>query len=167
MDQVGYDTYCKLLDEVIKEQRGIVTEEEQDVQIEINVSSYIPDEFIENSSQKIEIYQDIALCRNEKDIEDIIDEIIDRYGKLPKEVNNLIEVARIKNMAREVGITKISQKEKGIVFYFNPNRFKMEIVDVLIKKYPNRIKFSPGANPYITYKLLNEDILKEIKEFLA
>ena len=80
MEQVGYDTYCKLLDEVIKEEQGIEqTVEVQDIQIDLNVSSYIPDEYIENSSQKIEIYQDIALCRTDEDIENIIDEIIDRF----------------------------------------------------------------------------------------
>ena len=80
MEQVGYDTYCKLLDEVIKEEQGIPqVEEEQDIQIDINVSSYIPDEYIENGSQKIEIYQDIALCKTEDDITNVIDEIIDRF----------------------------------------------------------------------------------------
>ena len=69
LDQVGYDTYCKLLDEVVKEMKGIKEEEEIDVQIDIAVGSYIPDSFIENSSQKIEIYQNIALCKNEEDIE--------------------------------------------------------------------------------------------------
>ena len=80
MEQVGYDTYCKLLDEVIKEEQGIeVLPEEQDVQIDLNVSSYIPDEYIENSSSKIEIYQNIALCKTEDDITNVIDEIIDRF----------------------------------------------------------------------------------------
>lgn len=81
MEQVGYDTYCKLLDEVMKESQGIQVEEEKDVQIDLNISSYIPDDFIKDSSQKIEIYQNIALCRTEEDIQNVIDEIIDRYGK--------------------------------------------------------------------------------------
>ena len=68
MEKVGYDTYCKLLDEVVKEMQGIEIEEDIDVQIDINVSSYIPDEYIESSSQKIEVYQDIALCKTEEDI---------------------------------------------------------------------------------------------------
>ena len=86
MEQVGYDTYCKLLDEVIKEMQGIEVVEEQDVQIDLAVSSYIPDNFIENSSQKIEIYQNIALCRTEEELQNVIDEVIDRYGRLPKEL---------------------------------------------------------------------------------
>ena len=167
MEQVGYDMYCKLLDEVVKEMKGIEVEEEKDIQIDINVSSYIPDDYIENSSQKIEVYQNIALCRTEEDVIDIIDEIVDRYGDMPKEVENLIEIARIKNLAKEDGVTKILQKEDNIVFYFEPATFNMDIVDTLIKKYKNRIKFSPAQEPYITYKILKaSDTLSEIKEFL-
>ena len=101
IEQVGYDTYCKLLDEVIKEMQGIEVVEEQDVQIDLAVSSYIPDNFIENSSQKIEIYQNIALCRTEEELQNVIDEVIDRYGRLPKELENLIDIARIKQLKRK------------------------------------------------------------------
>ena len=69
MEQVGYDTYCKLLDEVVKEMQGTKVEKEVEIQIDMNLSSFIPDEYIENSSQKIEIYQDIALARKEEDIQ--------------------------------------------------------------------------------------------------
>ena len=79
MEQVGYDTYCKLLDEVIKEMQGIEVKQEKEIQIDLNLSSYIPEKYIEDSKQKIEVYQDIAICREEKDIEDVIDEITDRF----------------------------------------------------------------------------------------
>jgi transcription-repair coupling factor (superfamily II helicase) len=169
MDQVGYDTYCKLLDEVIKEIQGVEVKEEIDVQIDLNISSYIPDEYIENSSQKIEIYQNIALARTEEDIENVIDEMIDRYGQMPEEVNNLLEIARIKELCKKTGVTKIAQKGESIVFNFDESSFKMEVVDVLIKKYRNEIRFSPGKEPYITYKVpQNSDsiILNKVKDFL-
>lgn len=153
----------------MKEMQGIEVEEEIDVQIELNVSSYIPDEFIENSSQKIEIYQDIALCKNEEDIQNIIDEIIDRYGNMPEEVESLIDIARIKNLARNLYITKVMQKMNGVIFYFDPKKFNMEIVDILLKEYRNKIKFSPGKEPYITYRiddLSDNKLLYKIKEFL-
>ncbi len=169
MDQVGYDTYCKLLDEVIKEMQGVEVPQEIDVQIDINVSSYIPDDYIENSSQKIEIYQNIALCRNEEDIQNVIDEIIDRYGQMPEEVNNLLEIARIKELAKKAFVIKISERRDSIVFNFDANKFNLDVVDKLIKTYRNQIKFSPGKEPYITYKVLdNSDsvIIKKIKGFL-
>lgn len=166
MDQVGYDTYCKLLDEVIKEMKGIQLEEDIDVSIDINVSSYIPDEFIENGAQKIEVYQNIALCNNEKDIENTKEDIIDRFGKMPKEVNNLLEIARIKGMCKNIGITKITEKQNSIVFNFNPEIFTIDI-DSIIKKYGSKVRFSPAREPYFTYKLENsKDVLKEIEKFL-
>lgn len=169
MDQVGYDTYCKLLDEVIKEMQGVEVKEEIDVQIDLDISSYIPDEYIENSSQKIEIYQDIALARTEKDIENVTDEMIDRYGSMPEEVYNLLEIARIKELCKKAFVLKIAQRRESMVFHFDATRFKMEMVDSLLKKYRNQIKFSPGKEPYITYRVPeNSDsiIVKKVKEFL-
>ena len=167
MEQVGYDTYCKLLDEVIKEMQGIEVVEEQDVQIDLAVSSYIPDNFIENSSQKIEIYQNIALCRTEEELQNVIDEVIDRYGRLPKELENLIDIARIKQLARKANILKIAQKENGIVFYFVKEKIKPEMVNTLITKYPMLVKFSNAVEPYVTLRIKeNEDIIEKAKEFL-
>ena len=168
MEQVGYDMYCKLLDEVVKEIQGEEVIEEIDVQIDLDVSSFIPDEYIENSSQKIEIYQNIALCRSEEDIQNVTDEILDRYGQMPKEIENLLDVARIKMLARESFILKINQKLDNIVFHFERDRFNVECVDKLMKIYRNRIKFSPATEPYITFKLKDRlKVLAEIKEFLG
>ena len=167
MEQVGYDTYCKLLDEVIKEMQGIEVVEEQDVQIDLAVSSYIPDNFIENSSQKIEIYQNIALCRTEEELQNVIDEVIDRYGRLPKELENLINIARIKQLARKANILKIAQRENGIVFYFVKEKIKPEMVNTLITKYPMLVKFSNAVEPYVTLRIKeNENIIEKAKEFL-
>ena len=166
MEQVGYDTYCRLLDEVVKEMKGIEVKEEQDIQLDIDVSSYIPDNFIESNSQKIEIYQNIALCRTEEDIQNVIDEIIDRYGHMPEELENLIEIARIKNLCKEANVLKISQRKDKVVFYFDKSKFNPEIVDKLIKKYSSNIRFSTGVEPYITLNIGNK-IIEEIKAFLT
>ena len=80
LEQVGYDTYCNLLDEVVKEIQGEVVTPEIDVQIDLDATCYIPDTYISDSSQKIEMYQEIALCKNEEDIQNVIDEMIDRFG---------------------------------------------------------------------------------------
>lgn len=169
MEQVGYDTYCKLLDEVVKEMKGIEVKEEQEVQIDLSVSSYIPDEYIPDASQKIEIYQEIALCRTEQDIANIIDEMIDRYGTMPKEVENLIQIARIKELCKQTGVIKLMQKTSNIVLVFDNATFSMKLVDLLLQQYKNRIKFSPGKDPYVTYQLENltqEKRLTEMEEVL-
>ncbi len=169
MDQVGYDTYCKLLDEVVKDMQGIEYSEEKDIQIDLNVSSYIPDSYIENTAQKIEVYQNIALSKTEEEITDIIDEVTDRYGNMPKELENLLDIARIKSLCKEKNIFKITQKLNNIVFFFNVESFDMSIIDELVKKYKDEIRFSAGTEPYITLK--NKDdkekiILKKTIEFL-
>ena len=167
MEQVGYDMYCKLLDEVVKEIKGEEVIEEIDVQIDLNVSSYIPDEYIENPSQKIEIYQNIALCRTEEDIQNVTDEVLDRYGTMPKEIENLLEVARIKMLARAAYVLKINQKQENVVFHFEKDNFNVDCIDKLMKIYRNRIKFSPATEPYITFKLQNvKNLLIEVQEFL-
>lgn len=170
MEQVGYDTYCKLLDEVMKEEQGQNAKKEEsdiEIQIDINVSSYIPDEYIENSDLKIGIYQDIALCKNEEEILDVTDEIIDRFGSMPKEVENLLEIARIKNMCKEKNINKIMQKGTSIVFYISSQDFDFEAINKLIQIYKTNVKFSTSSLPYITYKIdENKSIISNIKNFL-
>ena len=169
LEEVGYDTYCRLLDEVVKEEQGIEVKPEFDVQIDLNVTSYIPDSYIPDSNQKIEIYQDIALCKDENDIRDVIDELIDRFGNIPEEVQKLLEISRIKQLAKENGISKISSKREAVVFTYDNSLFNPDCVGVLIKSYGNRIRFSPGVKPMITLKLgsnSEEVILEETKRYL-
>lgn len=166
MEQVGYDMYCRLLDEVVKEIKGEEIVEEIDVQIDLNISSYIPDNFISDSSQKIELYQNIALCKNEEDIENVKDGIKDRYGYIPKEIENLLDISRIKNLAKLKAVLKIVQKGNNIIYHFDNDYFDMENIDKLIMKYKSRIRFSPSVNPYLTFNLNNGNVLEEVKSFL-
>ena len=86
---------------------------------------------------------------------------------MPDEIENLLDIARIKILAREKVILKISQKRENILFYFDNETFNFDIVDKLMKIYRNRIKFSPSKDPYITFKLQDKkNVLGECKEFL-
>ena len=168
LEQVGYDTYCNLLDEVIKEMKGIPVQQDIDVQIDLNVTSYIPDDYISDSSQKIEMYQNIALCKNEEDIQNVIDEMIDRFGNMPAEIENLLEIARIKILCKKAKISKVQSKVNSTLFIFDVPELTININD-LVKKYGNRIKFTQGIKPQITLSLKDiseKNILKESKEFL-
>ena len=175
LEQVGYDTYCELLDQVVKETKGIKTAEERDIQIDIDISSYIPDTYIEDSSEKIDIYQKIALCRTEEDISNVVDEIIDRFGNMPDELNNLLEIARIKQLCRNTPVIKITEKKnrktgsQNVVFYFEKDKFNPNVISSLIKKYGTDIKFSDAILPYITLFLnrqTEKELIRNIKEFL-
>ncbi len=168
LEQVGYETYCALLDEVVKETKGIKVEEMPDIQIDLNVTSYIPDEYISDSSQKIEIYQNIALCKNEQNIQDVIDEIIDRYGNMPNELENLIGIARIKYLAKEQKISKIASRKTAVVFTYEGNGDNIDIQG-LVQKYGNKIKFSAGIKPMVTFEIGStdeHDILKAVTDYL-
>ena len=168
LEQVGYDTYCNLLDEVVREIQGEKVEPEIDVQIDLDATCYIPDTYISDSSQKIEIYQDIALCKNEEDIQNVIDEMIDRFGNMPKEIENLIEIARIKILCKKLNISKVQGRRSFVLFMFEPGELSIDINE-LVKKYKNRIKFTQGIKPQITLALNNLSeikMLKEVKEFL-
>ena len=148
--------------------KGIEIEPEIELQIDLNVTSYIPDSYISDANQKIEIYQSIALCRNEEDIQNIIDEIIDRFGNIPHELENLISISRIKYIAKSLNISKIASKKTAVVFTFEPNKFELQVTE-LVKKYGSKIKFSAGIKPMVTLEIGTNDeveILKQVTEFL-
>ncbi len=169
MEQVGYDMYCRLLDQVVKEIKGENVEEQEtrDVQIDLNVSSYIPDEYCEDSSQKIDIYQDIAICKNDEDLEKVKEDLKDRYGYVPNEIENLLQITKIRNLARQKNVVKILQRGNNIIYHFDPENFDIEIVTKLIMKFKNRIRFSKSAIPYLTFNLGNNgDCLEEVKSLL-
>ena len=168
LEQVGYDTYCNLLDEVVKEMQGQEIKPEIEVQIDLDATCFIPDEYISDSSQKIEIYQDIALCKNEEDIQNVIDEMIDRFGNMPKEIESLLEIARIKILCKKLNISKVQGKHNFVVFIFEAKELNIE-VNELVKKYKNKIRFSQGIKPQIAIALDNStgmSMLKEVKKFL-
>ena len=167
IDEVGYDTYCKILDEVVKEQKGIKVEEEPEITIDINISSFIPDSYIENADQKMESYRNIALCRTEEDLKNIAEDLTDRYGKMPEEVVNLISIAKIKEMCKNSGIIKVLQKQNNIILYFDQEKCTLDMSE-LVHKYNDKIKFSTGVIPYITYKIQNQkNIISEIETLLT
>lgn len=160
--------------------KGITIEQEVDLQIDLNVSSYIPDEYISDANQKIEIYQNIALCQNEQNIQDVIDEIIDRFGNMPEQLENLIAIARIKYLAKSLNISKIASKtmkqtsspriktKTAVVFTFEPNKFELDLNE-LVRKHGNKIKFSNGIKPMITLEIDSNNerqILNDVTEFL-
>ena len=148
--------------------QGIEIKPEVEIQIDLNVTSYIPDEYIQDSNQKIEIYQDISLCKNEQDIQNVIDEIIDRFGDMPSEMENLIDIARIKYLAKGLNIIKVASKNTAVLFTFQSSKLEIDI-NKLVEKYKNKLKFSAGIKPMITLEINSKDerkILNETTKFL-
>lgn len=154
MESVGYDMYCKLLDEAVRELKGEApTRENVEVSIDINVSAYIDNDYINIENQKIDMYKKIASIQDEQDVIDIEDELIDRYGDLPEPVRNLIFIAHIKAMARDAGFSAVTQKKDSIIFQFeNGRNIKIEAIGKLAEKYKRQLLFNAGNSPYIMYK---------------
>lgn len=134
--------------------------------------------------KKIEIYQDIASSNSEEDISNVIDELIDRYGELPKEVENLLEIARFKMLCKKAHIVKVMERPMGIVFTFNekgvkvltngaknekmnPENENKTLIELLMRKYGSKIRISGSEKPYITLRINDkENEVGEIKSFV-
>ena len=115
----------------------------------------------------VEIKKNEDLITNvQRDIEVVKDSLKDRYGYIPVEIENLLQITRIRNLARQKNVVKISQRGNNILYHFEPENFDTEIVMKLIVKFKNRIKFSNGAIPYLTFSLNSGKCLEEVKELL-
>ncbi|MCL2364691.1 MAG: transcription-repair coupling factor [Defluviitaleaceae bacterium] len=153
MDAIGYDMYCKLLSDAVSGLKGEAVPEAFETAIEINVDAYIPDRFIPDEQQKLEIYKKVATINNQQDFFDIQEEIEDRFGNLPRSVSNLLEVAHMKAIARSIGVTAITQKGQNIVIVFRADAaVNVERLTTLVRKNPSRLLFTMAQSPYLTLK---------------
>ena len=112
MNAVGYDLYCKMLSEAVKEAKGIHTMEDFETTIDLNMDAFIPDTYISNEFQKLDIYKRIAGIESQQEYDDMLEELIDRFGEPPKAVLNLLAIARLKALAHQGYITEIKQMQR-------------------------------------------------------
>lgn len=167
MEAVGYDLYCRLLDEAVRRLKGDEIKEDFETLIDVNIDAYIPSFYIKNEEQKLEIYKKIANISNNDDYYDIQEEIEDRYGTLPKSVHYLLEAALLKAKAHELDIISIVQKQGNIVISFRGNADidPKKITNAVVKK-PLRYMFTAATNPYITVKTNDKD-KKGVLEYIS
>ena len=152
MEAVGYDLYLKLLSEAVSEQRGEpAPEAEEECLIDIRMEAHIPERYIENLAQRFDIYRRIAQIKGESDAEDVIDELVDRFGDPPAAVKGLIDVALLRGMAASLGIYEINDKNGAITLY--PRKLDMERISRLVSTLKGRVMVSAGAKPYITVRM--------------
>lgn len=169
MDAVGYDTYCKLLKESVDELRGESVEQKSDTTVDIRVDAHIPESFIRNQNQRIDIYKKIASISSLQDSYDVEEEIEDRFGTPPKPVRNIIDIAVIKADAHMLGITEVTQNDNGIMMVFDAESVDMRSVSGVIAQYKGKVLFSAGERPYLMYRekhITQESVLPNIKFLL-
>ena len=158
---VGYDMYLKLLEEAVLEERGEKPELRTECAADLAVSAHIPDRYVPSPEQRMDLYRRIAKIRTEEDADDMVDELIDRFGDPPRPVNNLISVALLRGNASRCGISEISQK--GMALNFTLDGFDLERISLLCgsERYKGRLLFSAGEKPYLSLKVKKgEDVLK-------
>lgn len=155
IESVGYDLYMKLLSEAILEEKGEIPQQRAEHTIEISIDAYIPESYINSSTQRIEAYKKISLILSEEDSRDVLDELCDRYGEPPEPVINLINVALVRALGSEIGITKTEQRGDSVIIY--PANIDASIWARLAGELRGRILLSLGSKPYITVKLMKGD----------
>ena len=116
MEAVGYDLYCKMLNEAVRLLKGEIKEEDFTTTMDLNVDAFIPDSYIPNEYQMLDVYKRIAAIENEEEMEDMTEELLDRFGDIPKKVEKLLKVAALKTMAHAAYVTSVEQKGARFVF---------------------------------------------------
>ena len=167
MMSVGYDMYLKLLDEAVLEERG-EKPKEPDCTADLNVTANVDPDYVSRGEERMDLYRRMAAIRTPEDAEDLLDEVVDRYGEPPKGVLNLIDIALLRAQARQVGIKDIRQKAGDVLFTMTGLNFEAVSAVCADPDYKSRLTFVATAKePTLRLKLSSGvDSLKQSKVFL-
>lgn len=154
MEAVGYDLYCKMLNEAVRHFKGMNAKEQIQTSIEVEVDAYIPTDYIPNEFQKLDMYKRITIIENAEECDDMREELTDRFGDLPQPVENLLAIALIKAMANRLYITEVGAKSHGIRFVmYEKADICVEMIPQFIEKYKGQMTFKPDSRPYFFYNI--------------
>ncbi len=171
MNAVGYDLYCKMLSEAVKEAKGIHTMEDFETTIDLNIDAFIPDSYISNEYQKLDIYKRIAGIENQQDYDDMLEELLDRFGEMPKAVLNLLAIARIKALAHRAYVAEIKQMGADLkITLYEKARLDPAGIPGLLQKYRRGLQFKAEQEPKFLFTPVGKplealtDFLKELEK---
>ncbi|MDP4153749.1 MAG: transcription-repair coupling factor [Bacillota bacterium] len=165
MMTVGYDLYIRLLDEAVRIKRGEIAHEKTECVFDIAVSAHIPSDYIESSAVRVDIYKKIAAIENKDDLLDLQDELADRFGDIPVPVQNLCEIALLRNMATSLEISEIVEKSGRIII--SAENMKFEDIADLSAPFKGRLLYNAGEKPFVSLMpKKGETGVAEIKKFL-
>ena len=177
MEAVGYDLYCKMLNEAVKNMKQGTSQEEAvsfTTTVDLNVDAFIPASYIPDEYQKLDIYKRIALIETEEEMDDMMEELIDRFGDIPKKVQKLILIARLKAFAHSVYVTSIEQKGQTLkITMYERAKVRGEEIPKLLERRKGELVFKNDTPPYFLYeqkkrnrKEKDPDILEVVKNLL-
>ncbi len=167
MESVGYDMYCKMLNEAVQNLKGVAVEEDFATVIDLDVDAFIPPSYIVNEVQKLDIYKRIAGIESVRERDDMRDELLDRFGEIPKSVDNLLRIALIRVAAHRLYLTEVKGKNERIVFTFRQDAgINAAEIPVLLKRIGNNFVFTAYGIPFFTYKYKKTGLVETDAEFL-
>ena len=174
MEAVGYDLYCKMLNEAVRQLKGGPEAETFTTLIDLNVDAYIPEYYIKNEYQKLDIYKRIAAIESEEELEDMTEELIDRFGDIPKKLQQLLVIASLKSLAHSVYVTAIEQKGEEIRFtMYEKAKIDPSGIPKFLDSYKNDLIFRAEEPPYFLYcrkgrnkKSNTENVLDTVRRIL-
>ena len=150
MESVGYDMYLKILNDAVLEEKGIKPKEKTECVVNISRDSYIPEDYISSSAQRIDIYKKIAAIENQADADDVADELLDRYGEYPNSVEALIAISLIRSLASECGFVQIDHNRDDVIIY--PSVLDIPTWSEIAAQYPGRVIIKPADRPRVVCK---------------
>lgn len=154
MEAVGYDLYCKMLNEAVKHLKGEMEEEESyTTTIDISEDAFIPSSYIQNEAQKLDVYKRIAAIESEEEMDDMVEELIDRFGDIPRKVQKLLEISHLKALAHQLYVIAIEQKGEEFKFtMYERAKVSPQAIPVLLEQYHGSLTFKADTNPYFIYQ---------------
>lgn len=167
MESIGYDLYIKILNEAIESEKGHLTSSSYDFEssVDLPVSAFIPDSYISDINQRLDIYKKISLIRDENEISDIIDEILDRFGEPPVPVLNLIDIAFIRSLSQQLFIYEIKCNAKELLLF--PKDINSEFVGKIFESMKDKVSINASSTPFISIKTdTKKNILHTLKNIL-
>lgn len=165
METVGYDMYVKLLNEAVLTMKGkALPPTAEDCLVDMQVQAHIPEDYIESTNLRLDIYRRIADIRTVEDSIDVVDELIDRFGDPPSSVKGLIDIALLRNTAASLGIDEVKQQGGSLLLY--KKNIDMKQISLLVNEMKGRVLLSAGSRPYISVKLANSDPIDLLSDTL-
>ena len=174
MAAVGYDLYCKMLNEAVKELKGEKEEDQFTTTMDLNIDAFIPESYIKNEYQKLDIYKRIAAITTEEEMDDMTEELIDRFGDIPKKVQQLLHIAALKSLAHAAYVTAVEQKGSDFKFtLYEKAKLDPQKIPGLLQRYGNKLVFRAEEPPYFFYqkkgrsgKETGEDTIQLLRKIL-
>ncbi|MDO5833564.1 MAG: transcription-repair coupling factor [Lachnospiraceae bacterium] len=154
MEAVGYDLYCKLLNTAVKEEKGELQEQPDfDTQIDCDIDAFIPDTYIPNESQKLDVYKRISSIENGEDYSEMQDELIDRFGEIPKPCANLLRIALLRAEAHRSYATEVDIRKGSWKILLDPKaRIRVEEIPALVREQQGRLRFVTGKQAMLVFR---------------